>query len=160
MAVKKSTKSVASKAATTKAAKPTVTVAASPKTAIKAEKKSTITKQQGVSNTWLQDATLEIPVYPGTKYAPGERELDFSVGMRQQEDDGLVRSELRGRALIHINGAVLALAEAACVNVTQSEAIPADLPQQLYLQLKGHLEQLLALGGHTPPLPRSLDKVA
>lgn len=110
---------------------------------------------------WLQDASLEVPVPTTMSYnKQGQRELEFSVGMRQQEADGLVRSELRARALIHANGAMLVLAEASFVNVLPEEEVPANLASKLYDSLKPHMESLLALGGHTPPLPESLEKVA
>lgn len=111
------------------------------------------------SNSWLQDATLEIPVSPGQAFAPGSRELEFSVGFRQQEDGQNLRSELRGRALVHVDGQVLALVEASYVNLAAKGATQEDLPHLLYALLRPQLEQLLALGGHKPPLPASLDKV-
>ena len=112
------------------------------------------------ANSWLQDVTLEIPVPPGQTFVAGSRELEFSVGMRQQDMEGVIRSELRGRALVHSQGQVLALAEASYVYVAAQSSLPEDLPQQLYGHLRTHLERILALGGHTPPLPASLDKVA
>ena len=109
---------------------------------------------------WLQDVSMEVPVSAGAEYLPGERELDFSVGMRQQEADDLVRSELRARALVHARGDVLVLVEASYVYIASQADLRSDLPQYLYLKLRGHLETFLAMAGHTPPLPASLEKVA
>lgn len=149
-----------------KSAKPIVPPKAGTKSATKPEttKQVSVQKQDKSINSieingWLQDATLEIPVAPGQKFAPGERELEFSIGMRQQEDDGQTKTELRGRALVHAKGTVLALAEASYVSLAASGNQPENLPQLLYKPLREHLERLLALGGHTPPLPLSLDKV-
>lgn len=109
---------------------------------------------------WLQDASIEVPAPVSSEFAPGEREVEFSVGMRQHDVKDGVRSELRGRTLIHAKGNVLALVEASFVTFTPAnEASVPDLPQRLYGQLKPHLEQLLALAGYTPPLPATLDQI-
>lgn len=159
MVAKPAPKSAASKKVVAKASATKLAVQAKSKIATVTGGTSDKSKRSTVVNGWLQDATLEIPVSPATKFAPGERELEFSIGMRQQEDGDQIRSELRGRALVHAGGAVLALAEASYVTVCAEADLPENLPQQLYAPLRTHLESLLALGGHTPPLPATLDKV-
>lgn len=109
---------------------------------------------------WLQDVSLEAPVPASFSFNPGERQLEFSVGMRQLDENTHVRSELRARALIHAGNVVLALVEASYVNLAPKNEIRENLPAYLYTQLKPQLEKLLALTGHTPPLPASLEKVA
>jgi hypothetical protein len=109
---------------------------------------------------WLQDVSIEVPVPANANFLPGDRELEFSVGMRQQDMDGLVRSELRARGLVHARGEVLVLVEASYVNVVSQSEIRPDLPQYLYGKLRENMESLFALTGHTPPLPVSLEKVA
>lgn len=158
MAASKSAKAVKPSNRTAKAEKTKVSapVKAKPKPLTTAHKASTLTP----ANSWLQDVTLEVPVPPQQTFVAGSRELEFSVGMRQQDAEGVIRSELRGRALVHSEGQVLALAEASYVYVARQANLPEDLPQQLYSHLRTHLERILALGGHTPPLPASLDKVA
>ena len=117
-------------------------------------------KAAPASSEWLQDASLEVPVPGNANFLPGERELEFSVGLRQQDMDGLVRSELRGRALVHAKGEVLVVVEASYVSVAPQKGLRADLPQHLYQQLRSSMENLLAITGHNPPLPPSLEKVA
>lgn len=109
---------------------------------------------------WLQDASIEVPVPATANFLPGDRELEFSVGMRQQDVENMVRSELRARALVHAGGQVLVLVEASYVNVAPQTEIRADLPQYLYTKLRSSMEALFATTGHTPPLPASLEKVA
>jgi hypothetical protein len=124
------------------------------KTPVKAEK--AILRQP----EWLQDVSIEAPV-PGTlEFEPGQRHLDFSVGMRQLRDQGHIRSELRARATVHAENVVLLVIEASYVNIAPEGETRADLPEYLYLQLKPQLEKLLAVTGHNPPLPASLDKIS
>ncbi|RYG61815.1 MAG: hypothetical protein EON60_02115 [Alphaproteobacteria bacterium] len=109
---------------------------------------------------WLQDVSIEAPVPATQKFAPGQRQLEFSVGMRQIDESDHIRSELRARALVHAENVVLVVVEASYVNLASKADIRDDLPEYLYTQLKPHLEQLLSLTGHTPPLPESLQKVS
>lgn len=109
---------------------------------------------------WLQDVSMEAPMPDVFNFAPGQRQLEFSVGMRQVDESDHIRSELRARALIHADNVVLVVVEASYVNLAQKDQIREDLPEHLYSQLKPHLETLLSLTGHTPPLPESLQKVS
>lgn len=122
--------------------------------------KKPVKPEVAAATEWLQDASIEVPVPASSEFAPGQRELEFSIGLRQQDADGLVRSELRGRALVHAQGTVLALVEASYVNISSKNAVLQGLPQHLYSQLRPQMERLLALAGHTPPLPASLDQIS
>jgi hypothetical protein len=134
---------------------PAKPVKPAPKPSVKAVESPTSRQSE-----WLQDVSVEVPVPANAGFLPGDRELEFSVGMRQQEIGGDTRSELRARALVHAKGEVLVLVEASYVNVAPQAELRPDLPQYLYLRLREKLESILALTGHTPPLPPSLEKVA
>ncbi len=119
---------------------------------------SSITEKQAQQPEWLQDVSVEAPVPASFKFAPGQRQLEFSVGMRQMDETDHVRSELRARALVHAENVVLVVVEASYVNLAPKDDIREDLPEYLYSQLKPQMETLLSLTGHTPPLPASLQK--
>jgi hypothetical protein len=140
----------------------------SPKQAKKSSKKALmipsdaqdIASQASVSRLqqteWLQDVSIEVPVPASFKFDPGQRQLEFSVGMRQAEDNDLIRSELRARAVIHANQTVLVMVEASYVNIASRNEIHEDLPEYLYAQLKPHLLKMFEMTNHVPPLPENL----
>ncbi|RYG62139.1 MAG: hypothetical protein EON60_00920 [Alphaproteobacteria bacterium] len=133
----------------------------SAKKADQPEKQSVKTAAKPVQQPeWLQDVSIEAPMPTSMKFAPGQRQLEFSVGMRQTEESDHIRSELRARALVHAENVVLVVVEACYVNLAPQAQMREDLPEYLYAQLKPQLEQLLSLTGHTPPLPESLQKVS
>ena len=110
---------------------------------------------------WLQDASLEAPASGfGYEAKPGEREVEFSVAMRHRKEAGQDYAELRGRALIHAGGTVLALAEASYVAEIKEKSREAEMVSAMYPALKEALQSLLQLAGHTPPLPESLESAA
>lgn len=138
------------------------------KTEKKTLKADNIQKNKEVKNTtaiailaeWVQDASIEVPVPVNTPYKEGQRQLEFSVGLRQHEDGDIIRSELRARALVHVEGQVLAMVEASYVALQEPQEMRPELPQYLYSQLKPHLDNLFTISGHTPPLPEKLEDAA
>lgn len=115
-------------------------------------------KASGVSG-WIQDVSVEAPVsVVGASFAPGEREVEFSVAMRRHPAAEGDVSELRGRAMVHARGQVLALAEASFVAVNKDKLDDAELVERMYVELRPALQQALALVGHNPPLPETLQK--
>ncbi len=110
---------------------------------------------------WIQDASLETSSASfGYEPKPGEREVEFSVAMRRRQEGSQSFAELRGRALIHAGGNVLALAEASYVAEMKDDEEEAFLVQGMYPSLRDALQSLLELAGHTPPLPESLENAA
>lgn len=93
----------------------------------------------------------------GYQPQPGEREVEFSVAVRRRQDVGQEFAELRGRALIHAAGNVLALAEASFVAPINKDEAEAERVQRMYPPLREALQSLLGLAGHVPPLPESIE---
>lgn len=119
------------------------------------------TKKKADVAGWIQDASLETSLASfGYEPKPGEREVEFSVAMRRRQEEGREYAELRGRALIHASGNVLALAEASYVAEMGAEESEAALVQGMYPSLRDALQSLLQMAGHTPPLPESLENAA
>ncbi len=110
---------------------------------------------------WLQDVSLEAPVPSSAlQLKPGERELEFSVAMRKQGAAPQALAELRARVLVHARGSVLALAEASYMAPIAKGEDEAALVQAMYQPLRQALQSILALAGHTPPLPEKLEQTA
>ncbi len=123
-------------------------------------KSVSISKQIDVAG-WIQDASLETSLASfGYQPKPGEREVEFSVAMRRREEEGKTFAELRGRALIHAGGSVLALAEASYIAELSSHSEEPVLIKGMYPSLRDALQALLQMAGHTPPLPESLENAA
>ena len=134
------------------------TVAPSPRPAAPQVKKTSAAASDSVAG-WLQDVSLEAPIPSDALHLkPGELELEFSVAMRKQGVAPQAVAELRARALVHARGSVLALAEASYMAPIAPGADEAALVQTMYHPLRQALQTILALAGHTPPLPESLDK--
>lgn len=122
--------------------------------------KETSEKKAAVAG-WIQDASLETSTASfGYQPKPGEREVEFSVAMRRREEGGQSFAELRGRALIHAAGNILALAEASYVAEMKEGDEEVRLVTGMYPSLRDALQSLLGLAGHTPPLPESLENAA
>jgi hypothetical protein len=122
--------------------------------------KTALEKKTDVAG-WIQDASLETSLASfGYQPKPGEREVEFSVAMRHRQEEGRHFAELRGRALIHAGGNVLALAEASYVAEITAEEPEAVVVKGMYPSLRDALQSLLGLAGHTPPLPESLENAA
>ncbi|TKW60916.1 MAG: hypothetical protein DI628_08505 [Blastochloris viridis] len=125
-----------------------------------AKENSSFQKKASVTG-WIQDASLETSLASfGYEPKPGEREVEFSVAMRRRQEEGRDYAELRGRALIHASGNVLALAEASYVAEMGTDESEAVLVQGMYPSLRDALQSLLQMAGHTPPLPESLENAA
>jgi len=133
------------------------------KKSVKAEEATIKSSSKKVSDVagWIQDASLETSSASfGYEPKPGEREVEFSVAMRRRQEEGRDYAELRGRALIHAGGNVLALAEASYVAEMGASDEEAQLVHGMYPSLRDALQSLLEMAGHTPPLPESLENAA
>jgi len=117
--------------------------------------------QPAVVAGWLQDVSLEAPMPASAlQLKAGERELEFSVAMRKQGSGAQTLAELRARVLVHARGSVLAMAEASYMAPMAQGVDEAVHVQGMYPPLRQALQTILALAGHTPPLPESLDKAS
>lgn len=122
--------------------------------------KKALSTPSGVLAHWLQDVSLEV-VQPLSSYAPGERELELSVRANQVNIAHPTHSklELRLRAHIVTPEGPLVLAEilyAGVIDKTRTDQDVGLLFEELYQPAKQSMEGVLALSGHTPPLPEAL----
>lgn len=139
---------------------------ASPKKAVKKPAKASKTAikeasgPQGLLAHWLQDVSLEV-TQPLGSHAPGERELELSVRATHVNIDHPTHGklELRLRANIVTQDGPLAVAEIIYSGVVDKAQLDEDagkLFEELYQPAKQSMEGVLALSGHTPPLPEGL----
>ncbi|MCA3243730.1 MAG: hypothetical protein INF43_00290 [Alphaproteobacteria bacterium] len=95
---------------------------------------------------------------------PGERQLDLAVqtGHAALPQDDLVQVDVRLRAQISIPEGLAVVAEVHCLGIAikskGSDQI-AELQEQLYGPTRAALQTVLALAGHTPPLPTTLQEI-
>lgn len=127
----------------------------------KAVKKS-VEKQSDEIIHWLQDVSLEVPV-PASQLnvGKGRREMEFSAAAKEFDlpMPDQVKLELRLRVRIHAEGGTLAMADLCYAGVFPKPSKAEEAQKalaQLYVYAQPCLANLLAMGGHTPPLPESL----
>lgn len=106
---------------------------------------------------WLQDVSLEVSQPMGT-FAPGERQLDFSIRAREVSlpQPNHLRCELRLRAHIFIPAGTVALAEISYAAVVENPQDMRAILSSLYTPARDALAGALRMAGHEPPLPTTL----
>lgn len=112
---------------------------------------------------WVQDVSLEVIVPGHHTFAPGDRSMELSANLMSeplQQQDTLLYSLV---VIVHlkVQNTIISLLEirySKVVDKTQISQTEKAIAEELYQEVKSYLEQLLAMSGHTPPLPQSLEQ--
>lgn len=112
---------------------------------------------------WLQDVSLEVLQPVHRMFNPGERQMEFMARLQTQDGPQPSLSLYSNIVNIHIlaNGKPYMLLEViySCIaEKAQDAKQEQSVAEALYHEARPYIEQLLAMSGHTPPLPEVLNQ--
>jgi hypothetical protein len=131
--------------------------------------KKTVKKDTVIQNKsflklhWLQDTSVEAPLPPLAQSEVGQRELSFTASVKQVAlpHDTDVKLEMWLRIHVQLPQYTILMSEicyAGVVEKTTAAANEAAVIEELYQYARPQVEGLLAVFGHNPPLPPSLNQ--